>query len=50
MEEKEFVELRKKDRILSEAASVLRVLPEDLPRVVKRFKKDLELMKRELGR
>lgn len=38
----EFYELKKKDKILRKAASILRVEPKDLPKVIKRFLKEIE--------
>jgi len=48
MEFEEFKKLRKKSKLLKKAAEVLRVQPEDLPRVVKRFKREIEEMKKQL--
>ncbi|MCC5994145.1 MAG: hypothetical protein LM587_00920 [Candidatus Aenigmarchaeota archaeon] len=42
----EFEELKKKYRILKEAAKIFRVEDKDLPRVIERFKKELEEMKK----
>ena len=42
----EFNELKRKYKILREAARVFRVEDKDLPRVIERFKKELEEMKR----
>jgi len=42
----EFVKLREKARLLKKASEILRVQPEDLPRVIARFKKEIEEMKR----
>jgi len=44
----EFNELKRKYKILREAARVFRVEDKDLPRVIERFKKELEEMKRRL--
>jgi rubrerythrin len=42
----EFEDLKRKYKILKEAAKVFRVEDKDLPRVVERFKKELEEMKK----
>ena len=42
----EFKELKRKYKILREAAKVFRVEDEDLPRVLDRFKNELEEMKK----
>jgi len=42
----EFEDLKRKYKILKEAAKIFRVEDKDLPRVVKRFKKELEDMKK----
>jgi len=44
----EFNELKRKYKILREAAKVFRVEDKDLPRVVERFKKELEEMRKKL--
>jgi len=44
----EFNELKRKYKILREAAKVFRVEDKDLPRVVERFKKELEEMRKRL--
>ena len=44
----EFNELKKKYKILREAAKVFRVEDKDLPRVIERFKKELEEMRKKL--
>ncbi|MGC9200527.1 MAG: hypothetical protein ACP5F8_00985 [Candidatus Aenigmatarchaeota archaeon] len=41
----EWEELKRKEKILKETAKVLRVEEKDLPRVIERFKKELEEMK-----
>ena len=48
MEFEEFKRLREKSRLLKKAAEVLRVQPEDLPRVIRRFKKEIEEMEKQL--
>ena len=45
---KKFEELRKREKILRDAAKVLRVRDEDLLRVIKRFKKEIEEMEKVL--
>jgi hypothetical protein len=40
----EFLQLKKKEKILKQAAEILRVEEKDLPRVVERFKKEVEEM------
>lgn len=45
----EWEKLVKWEKILKRAAQILRVEDKDLPRVVKRFKKEVEEMKEELG-
>jgi uncharacterized membrane protein YgaE (UPF0421/DUF939 family) len=42
----EFEELKKKYKILKEAAKIFRVEDKDLPRVIERFKKELEEMRK----
>jgi uncharacterized membrane protein YgaE (UPF0421/DUF939 family) len=42
----EFEKLKKKYKILKEAAKVFRVEDKDLPRVIERFKKELEEMRK----
>lgn len=42
----EFEALKKKYKILREAAKIFRVEDKDLPRVVERFKKELEEMRK----
>ena len=49
MQHEEYEKLRKKEKILKKASEILRVKPEDLPRVVKRFKKEIEEMKSKLS-
>jgi len=46
----EFYELKQKDKILRKAAEVLRVEPKDLPRVIKRFLKEIEEMNEKIQR
>ena len=46
----EFYELKQKDKILRKAAEVLRVEPKDLPRVIKRFLKEIEEMNGKIQR
>ncbi len=41
-----FEELKKKYKIVKKAAEILRVQEEDLPRVLERFLKEIEEMKR----
>ena len=43
---KEFLELKEKEKLLREAAEILRVDEKDLPRVVERFLKEIEEMKK----
>ncbi len=43
---KEFVELKKKEKLLKQAAEILHVEDKDLPRVVERFLKEIEEMKK----
>ncbi len=47
---KEFYELKQKDKILRKAAEILRVEPKDLPRVIKRFLKEIEEMNEKIQR
>jgi hypothetical protein len=42
----EFEELKRKYKILKEASRVFRVEDKDLPRVIERFKKELEEMRK----
>ena len=44
----EVEELLKKDKILREASKILRVKEEDLPRVIDRFLREIEEMKKKL--
>lgn len=46
MDRKTFEALRKKERLLKKAAEVLHVNPEDLPRVIRRFKQETEEMEK----
>ena len=39
--QKEFLELKKKEKLLKQAAEILRVEDKDLPRTVERFLKEL---------
>ena len=48
MEFEEFRQLREKSKLLKKAAEILRVKPEDLPRVIRRFKKEIEEMESKL--
>lgn len=41
---KEWQELKKKEKLLKQASSVLHVEEKDLPRVIERFKKEIEEM------
>ncbi len=45
----EWKKLVEKEKILRKAARVLRVEDKDLPRVVERFKKEIEEMRRRLA-
>jgi len=42
----EFEKLKKKEKILKEAAKILRVEEKDLPKTIQRFLKEIEEMKR----
>ena len=44
----EVEELLKKDKVLREASKILRVKEEDLPRVIDRFLREIEEMKKKL--
>ena len=46
--EQEFKELKKKEKLLKQAAAILKVEEKDLPRVVERFKKELKEMEEKL--
>jgi hypothetical protein len=46
MELKEWNELEKKEKLLKQGAAVLRVEEKDLPRVVDRFLREIEEMKK----
>jgi alanyl-tRNA synthetase len=46
--EKEWKELKRKEKILNQAAEVLRVEPKDLPRVIKRFQDEIKEMDQKL--
>jgi alanyl-tRNA synthetase len=45
---KEWEKLKKKEKILKEAAKILRVEEKDLPRVIERFKKEIKEMEEKL--
>jgi flagellar motor component MotA len=45
----EFEELKRKYKILKEVAKIFRVEDKDLPRVIDRFKKELEEMRKSLA-
>ncbi|MEM5766303.1 MAG: hypothetical protein QW423_01555 [Candidatus Aenigmatarchaeota archaeon] len=45
---KEWEELKKKEKILSEATKILRVEDKDLPRVIERFQREIKEMKEKL--
>ncbi len=47
--QKEWKELKKKERLLKQASEVLRVEPEDLPRVIHRFLEERKEMEQKLG-
>ena len=42
--EKEWKELKRKEKLLKRSADILRVEPQDLPRVVKRFVDEIKEM------
>ena len=42
-------ELKKKEKLLKEAAQLLRVPEKELPNVVRRFKKEIEEMEKKLN-
>jgi alanyl-tRNA synthetase len=46
--EKEWNKLKRKEKLLKEAASILRVEDKDLPRVIERFKKEIKEMDEKL--
>jgi alanyl-tRNA synthetase len=46
--EQKFKELKKKEKLLKQAAAILKVEEKDLPRVVERFKKELKEMEEKL--
>jgi len=46
--EQEFKELKKKEKLLKQAAAILKVEEKDLPRVVERFKRELKEMEEKL--
>ena len=46
--EQEFKELKKKEKLLKQAAAILKVEEKDLPRVVERFKRELKEMEETL--
>lgn len=48
MSEKEWQELKEKERLLNKALTILRVEPKDLPRVVQRFLGEVKEMKKQL--
>lgn len=48
MSDKEWHELKEKERLLTKALAVLRVEPKDLPRVVQRFLREVEEMEKRL--
>ncbi|MEM5772766.1 MAG: hypothetical protein QXL86_00875 [Candidatus Aenigmatarchaeota archaeon] len=45
---KEWEELKKKEKILREAAEILRVEDKDLPRVIERFQREIKEMEEKL--
>ena len=48
-EKSDWEKLKRKEDILREAAEAIRVQEKDLPRVVARFKKELNEMKKEIS-
>ncbi len=46
--EKEWKELKRKEKLLKEAADILRVEPQDLPRVIERFVNEVKEMDEKL--
>lgn len=46
IDREEFLRLKKKEKILKEAADILRVEEKDLPRVLDRFLKEIAEMKK----
>jgi alanyl-tRNA synthetase len=46
---KEWNKLKKKEKLLKEAASILRVEEKDLPRVVERFQREIKEMDKYLS-
>jgi len=49
LSKKRFDELKRKERILKEAAAVLRVQESDLPRVIERFQREIKEMEEKLN-
>ncbi|MEM5793348.1 MAG: hypothetical protein QXY45_03265 [Candidatus Aenigmatarchaeota archaeon] len=47
--EKEWIDLKRKEKILKEASKILSVEPQDLPRVIQRFLKEIEEMDQKLN-
>jgi len=47
--EKEWKELKKKEKLLKQAADILRVEPKDLPRVIQRFQNEIKEMDEKLS-
>jgi alanyl-tRNA synthetase len=48
MSKKEWSKLKKTEKLLKEAASILRVEEKDLPRVVERFQREIKEMEEKL--
>ena len=46
--ENNWKELKKKEKLLKEAAEILRVEPQDLPRVIQRFQNEIKEMDKKL--
>lgn len=49
MPKSEWQSLKEKERLLRQAAAVLRAPEKDLPRIVRRFQKELEEMERKIA-
>jgi len=47
--EKEWYELKKKEKILKQSSEILRVEPQDLPRVIQRFINEIKEMDEKLN-
>jgi len=47
--EKEWKELKRKEKLLRQSSNILNVEPQDLPRVIKRFQEEIKEMNEKLS-